>query len=105
MDSGLSKLWTSLRRLADPTSPPSERLVDCGPGADVVYADRRDLRATRFRDCEVVTPGVAPDEGDPDRGVLRIGGAGSDTLTGTERNDKLLGAWRYFHDAITANKE
>src|SRR5215208_4425151 len=29
MHSGLSKLWTSLRRLAAPTSPHSERLVDC----------------------------------------------------------------------------
>ena len=37
MDSGLSKLWTSLRRLADPTSPHSERLVDCPScGADLM---------------------------------------------------------------------
>ena len=51
----------------------SEGVIDCGPGEDVVYADRRDLRATDFRNCETVTPGTAPDDGDPNRGVKRIG--------------------------------
>ena len=37
MHSGLSKLWTSLRRLAGPASPHSERLVDCPScGADLM---------------------------------------------------------------------
>ena len=53
----------------EPYHPLSEGLVACGPGHDVVFIDRRDARATRFRDCEVVTPGQPPPPIDPNRGA------------------------------------
>jgi Ca2+-binding RTX toxin-like protein len=75
----------------DPYRPGSERAVDCGPGYDVVRADRRDLRRTRFRDCEQIVPGEPSAPADPSRGVQRIGGRRGDRMLGTDRNDNLLG--------------
>ena len=60
----------------EPVGALSEGVVDCGPGVDVAYADRRDLRATRFVNCETVTPGSPPGTSDP-AGVQHIGGPGS----------------------------
>ena len=50
-------------------------MIACGAGYDTVYVDRRDMRATRFRDCEMVAPGPPPAPIDPHQGRQRIGGA------------------------------
>ena len=77
----------------EPYQPLSEALIACGPGHDTVFIDRRDARATRFRDCEVVTPGQPPPPVDPNRGSQSIGSRAADLLQGGPLNDTLLGGW------------
>ena len=75
----------------EPEGPLSESVIFCGAGYDTVYVDRRDMRATRFRDCEMVALGPPPAPTDPHQGRQAIGGGAADALGGTDLNDTLLG--------------
>jgi Ca2+-binding RTX toxin-like protein len=74
----------------------ADTLADCGPGNDVLYIDPyREKggvsdRHLRKDDCERVVK-ESPATLDPNQGVTRIGGSGSNSFEGTPRNDKLLG--------------
>lgn len=37
-----------------------DRVVDCGPGRDIAYVDRKDRRGKIIEDCEQITRGAAP---------------------------------------------
>ena len=75
----------------------AEGVADCGPGKDVLYIDPYEQKGgisdshIDERGCEEVIEADPPPR-DPDEGVTRFGGPGHRLLTGTAKNDKLLGA-------------